>query len=177
MKDDSVYVKVVSINVYGESVQSSAENGAVIQLVPDAPINLTNDASTTIDTLIRFTWQDGVSDGGNSIIDYTVYYDQGSDNYILLEAGVTTLFYQTSVVLTPGTTYAFKVFARNAVGSGDLSLPVSILAAKEPDAPLNLQNNPAVTTAYQVGLTWQEGAYNGGSAVVDYELSYKLTTS
>ena len=56
IKDESVYAKIISVNVYGESVHSSAGNGAVIQLVPDAPISLTNDPTTTIDTLIRFTW-------------------------------------------------------------------------------------------------------------------------
>lgn len=50
-------------------------SGAVIQYVPDAPVSLTNDPLTTIDTTIRFTWADGVSDGGTSVIDYTVYYD------------------------------------------------------------------------------------------------------
>ena len=56
IKDDSVYAEIISVNVYGSSVYSSAGNGAVIQLVPDAPIVLTNDPSTTTDTLIRFTW-------------------------------------------------------------------------------------------------------------------------
>jgi len=56
IKDESVYAKIISVNVYGSSVYSSAGNGAVIQLVPDAPLNLTNDPTTTIDTLIRFTW-------------------------------------------------------------------------------------------------------------------------
>jgi hypothetical protein len=32
---------------------------------------------------------------------------------------------------------------------------------------------PAITTAYQIGLVWTEGAYNGGSVVLDYELVYK----
>jgi hypothetical protein len=35
---------------------SDAGNGAVIQLVPDAPVDLANDPLTTIDTLIRLTW-------------------------------------------------------------------------------------------------------------------------
>lgn len=58
------------------------------------------------------------------------------------------------------------------MGSSADSAVVSILAAKLPDAPLNLANVPAVTTAYQVGLTWEEGAYNGGSAVIDYTVSF-----
>ena len=43
IKDESVYAEIISVNVYGSSVYSTAGNGAVIQLVPDAPLNLTND--------------------------------------------------------------------------------------------------------------------------------------
>lgn len=75
VKDDVVYAKIISINVYGDSVISDAGAGAVIQLVPDAPVSLTNDPLTTIDSTIRFTWSDGASDGGTGVIDYTVYYD------------------------------------------------------------------------------------------------------
>lgn len=155
---------------------SDPGNGAVIQLVPDAPVNLADDPLTTSDVQIRFTWQDGASDGGIAVQDYTVFYDQGNGNYIEVESGVTTQYY-LKTDLTPGTTYAFKVQARNAVGFSLDSQEVSILAAKIPEAPINLANNVAITTAYQIGLTWDQGVYNGGSAVIDYRLSYKESTS
>jgi hypothetical protein len=52
------------------------------------------------------------------VLDFDVYYDQGSATaeFVLLSAGVTTLYYQTSVSLTPGDTYSFKITARNTVG-------------------------------------------------------------
>jgi hypothetical protein len=61
--------------------------------VPDTPISLANDPLTTTDTVIRFTWSDGSSDGGTSVIDYTVYYDQGSSTFVELESGVLTEYY------------------------------------------------------------------------------------
>ena len=90
---------------------------------------------------------DGASDGGTSVIDYTVYYDQGTDSFVELESGVLTQYYLTTVSLTPGTTYKFKVTARNSVGSSLDSEVVEILAAKIPDVPVNLQNNAAATTS------------------------------
>lgn len=54
---------------------SQVGDGAVIQNVPDAPVSLADDPTTTSDVQIRFTWSDGASDGGTSVIDYTVYYD------------------------------------------------------------------------------------------------------
>ena len=41
-----------------------------------------------------------------------------------------------------------------------------------PDAPRNLVNVPAITTATQIGLSWDIGSANGGTPVIDYSLSY-----
>ena len=96
---------------------------------------------------------------------------------MLLNGAVIDRFYTTTVTLNPGTTYAFKVKARNTVGASEFSQPVSILAAKVPDAPINLANLPLVTTAYQVGISWSQGAYNGGKSVIDYTVSFKNAAS
>jgi len=95
VKDDSVTVKIISQNVYGDSILSVAGVGAVIQLVPDAPINFANDPLTTTDLVIRFTWTEGASNGGTAVIDYDVYYDQGSATatYVVLAEAVTTTYY------------------------------------------------------------------------------------
>jgi len=50
---------------------------------------------------------------------------------------------------------------------------VSILVARVPDAPLNLADVAIITNAYQVGLNWQDGTYNGASIVLDYRVSFK----
>jgi hypothetical protein len=151
-------------------VPSTEGNNAVIQLVPEPPINLANDPLTTTDIVIRFTWDEGLNNGGVPVLDYDVYYDQGSQvgSFILLEEAVLTKYYQTTITLTPGETYSFKVTSRNTVGDSDLSDAIAILAAKPPDAPLNLAEVPGLTTAYQVGLLWNDGVYDGASPVIDY---------
>ena len=55
-----------------------------------------------------------------------------------MQSGVTLTSYTTTVSLTPGVTYSFKVTARNTVGSSSESEILSVLAAKLPDAPINL---------------------------------------
>jgi len=50
--------------------------------------------------------------------------------FIELQPEVTQTNYQTSVVLTAGATYRFKVKARNSVGFSAYSADISILAAK-----------------------------------------------
>lgn len=41
-----------------------------------------------------------------------------------------------------------------------------------PDAPLNLANNAGLTSAQQIGLTWSQGLYNGGTPVISYSLFF-----
>ena len=90
VKGDSVYVKIISVNVYGDSNYSEEANGAVIQYVPDAPISLTNNILSTNAYQIMFTWSQGLSNGGTEVIDYNVYYDQGLGIYVLIADKLTT---------------------------------------------------------------------------------------
>jgi hypothetical protein len=147
-------VKVIAINVYGESDYSEIGEGAVIKLRPDAPINLENDPAITDAFSIAFTWIEGASDGGTPVIDFDIYYDKAVGDWELLETGVPTLFYQSSVGLIPDQIYSFKVMARNSVGYSPLSEPVSIRAARVADPPEHLVNVPDITTAYQIGVVW-----------------------
>lgn len=41
-----------------------------------------------------------------------------------------------------------------------------------PDAPINLANNPLVTKSNQIGFTWSAGAANGGTPVIDYRINF-----
>jgi hypothetical protein len=63
---------VQSRNSYGLS-NSSASLSLLCAWVPNPPI-LSNDNTTTSDTVIRITWVNGSNDG-SEILDYTVYYD------------------------------------------------------------------------------------------------------
>ena len=69
-----------------------------------------------------------MEDGGTIVLDYEISFDQGIDTWSIIAYGVTEQQY-TIVGLTAGTTYKFKVSARNDFGQSDYSSPVSILAA------------------------------------------------
>jgi hypothetical protein len=38
--------------------------------------------------------------------------------------------------------------------------------------PEDLQNDPAITNAVQIGLTWQNPTFDGGSELIDYRIWY-----
>ena len=140
---------------------------------PDPPISLANVQLTTTTTKIGLTWSAGSENGGTPVIDYRISWDQGTSSYVVLASGISTTSYTTSVALTPNTVYKFKVESRNSFGfSTALSNEATIRAASLPDAPLSLAKNVAVMASGTVGLTWSQGAYDGGSPVLDYRISY-----
>lgn len=106
---DSVFAVVSASNVYGESADSEAGNGATILQVPSAPVNLAFDPDVTTKSVIGITWNNGISTGGSPILDYKIYYDQAINSYVLLAEGILAREYVTDVVLTAGATYRFKV--------------------------------------------------------------------
>lgn len=59
--------------------------------------------------------------------------------------------------------------AYSTAGNGAVILTV-------PDAPVSLQNNAAVTNSARVGIVWSAGASNGGTAVIDYRVSWDAGT-
>jgi hypothetical protein len=196
--NEEVWVKIVAVNFYGESPISDAGNNGLVKLVPDAPIALFNDHLVTDHTQIKLYWQEGLSNGGLVVEDYAIYYDQGSSNtpvfsgsdsdFVLLTQDVLTSYYTTEATLTNDVYYTFKVSARNDVGFSLLSAPITILCAKKPDAPVTLEDVPAVysvngliesgiTTANQIGLTWQNGVFDGGSPVLDFRVSIRVNAA
>jgi hypothetical protein len=113
---------VSAINAYGESALSEIGGGALMVVVPDAPTNLQNVVAITLDDRIGVSFDEGVNNGGTSVIDYELYFDSGLNNdvYTLLATGLTEREY-TATGLYSGTTYRFKAKARNSVGFSDLS--------------------------------------------------------
>lgn len=64
------------------------------------------------------------------------------------------------------------MLATNDIGNSPLSDPFLIVAATYPDAPDNLARSNALTTLSVLSITWEDGASNGGSAILDYRISY-----
>jgi len=45
-----------------------------------------------------------------------------------------------------------------------------------PDAPVNLENVPSITTGSQIGLVWKDGAIDGGADILDYTITWDRAT-
>lgn len=45
-----------------------------------------------------------------------------------------------------------------------------------PDPPVNLRDNPPVTTAYVAGMLWDDPTSTGGAPIIDYKITYDQST-
>ena len=138
MLADLVRAKVDATNVKGTSDQSAVGGSATIIQVPDAPLTLTENTSERTPTSLGLQWTAGNSNGGSAILDYRVQSREAGGTYSdLVTVDANTLSY-VATSLTSGTTYEFRMFARNQFGDSLPSSELQLLAAYIPDVPTNV---------------------------------------
>jgi hypothetical protein len=79
------------------------------------------------------------SNGGDSITDYKVYWDQAMDTYIVIGSSTAGLTNFVKALAADGSnagkTYNFKISALNSVGESPLSDAYAVVASTIPDPP------------------------------------------
>lgn len=136
--------------------------------IPDEPTDLSNVQVDTTASQIGLSWAPPLFNGGSNVIDYKIWYDNGSSGStfdVVVENIVAANYIVTG--LTKGQTYQFKVQARNIYGFSAMSNTVSILAAQIPEIPA------APTTTFDSGvvtISWTPPD-NGGSEIILYSVT------
>ncbi len=130
---------------------------------PSAPRGLVASAG---DTKVLLTWAQPTTDGGSTIINYTIYRGTNKgDEIFLTELGNTLEFVDTG--LTNGQRYYYMVSAKNAVGEGPKSNNANAIPATVPGKPTNLS---AIGSDCNIVLNWFPPLDNGGFPVTNYSI-------
>ncbi len=140
---------------------------------PDAPTSL---VATPASTQMALTWTAPAANGA-SITDYVVEYKLASEptTWSTFADGTSTSAFATVTGLTNGSSYNFRVSATNSVGTGAVSSTATgTPALAVPSAPVSLAATTG--TSSTVGLTWSAPITDGGAAVTDYVVEYKLAS-
>jgi hypothetical protein len=156
--------KVAAKNAIGTGAQSPASNVVTPRTVPGVPPFVSATAGAGSATV---TWTAPASNGGSAITGYDVTRYVGGVSQGTTSVDVAT---QTTVSgLTNGTTYTFRVAAKNVAGTGALSAASNaVIPVTVPSAPTNVS---AIGGDAQATVSWAAPGSNGGSAITGYEVT------
>src|SRR3972149_1179149 len=144
--------------------------------VPNSPAGLTATATSPIQ--IDLVWNAPTNDGGSPITGYKIDVKTGTGEYVTLKdnTGSTARIY-THAERTPGTTYTYKVYAINSVGTSGpsieaLATPTVIstppVTKTKPSQPTSLV--ATATSQNQINLSWKVPSNNGGEPITGYKI-------
>jgi hypothetical protein len=155
--------RVAATNAIGTSAQSTDSNPVTPGTLPDAPTSVSATAGAGQATV---NWSTPASDGGRPITGYAV------TRYVAGVAQGTTnvgAVIQTIVGgLTNGTSYTFRVAAKNVTGTGAQSTDSNVVMPRTlPDAPTSVTTTPGPS---QATVSWSAGS-DGGSAITGYDVT------
>ena len=161
--------RIRAVNAMGQGFWSSEASATTGIDAPEAVDDLAATAASA--TAIDLKWT-APGNGGSSITSYRLERKTGTADYTLVSLSIkadATSYADSS--LAPGTAYAYRIRAVNAVGSGAWSNePAAATPAIAPEAVDDLAATAASATA--IDLKWTAPG-NGGSSITSYDLERK----
>ncbi len=165
--------QVASTNAVGNSAFSNV-SGPITPVAPaSAPLAFVAVAGNA---QVDLSWTIPASDGGSAITDYQIESSlNGGGSWTVVADAVSTATSATLTGLVNGTTYTYRVAAITSYGLGAWSTPSS------PVTPMTVPTAPTALAGVRgdssVALTWTAPANNGGAAITDAVVEFRLTTS
>jgi Tol biopolymer transport system component len=146
---------------------TSAPASATVVTVAGAPASVT---ATAGNASANVTWNAPASDGGSPITGYAVTPYMGTVAQASISVGTATATLVSG--LTNGTTYTFKIAARNAAGTGPESAASNPVTPAAPPAAATAPGAPAAPNASagsaSATVSWTAPASDGGSVITGY---------
>jgi len=166
----SYVFRVTAINAAGSGTPSAASAVLTPVTVPGAPTGV---VATAGDSQATLSWAPPASTGGSPITDYVVEYKRLSDaNWTTFARSPSTTPGVLVTGLTNGFNYEFRVTAKNAQGLGTPSAKSNGVTVRGlPGAPTGVTGTRGDS---QVTVTWTAPTNNGGAAITDYLVEYRL---
>ena len=148
--------RVAAMNSFGLGRWSDTVTAVTRVVAPGAPTNV---IATSYAIHTQVVWKAPVSDGGAMISGYLVEVSTDQATWTELASSVTHRSY-LHVGVTIGTTYYYRVRARNSIGLGMPSDTASVTArvTHTPSAPLNLA---ASAHGITITLSWNRPQFDG----------------
>ncbi|XP_037307899.2 titin-like isoform X1 [Pungitius pungitius] len=176
LKGNEYLFRVRAVNKYGEGETLESEPVKAVDpfTIPSAPteVEVTN---VTIEAM-TICWKRPASDGGSQISGYIIERreKQGVRWVRVNKKPVYDLRVKASG-LHQGCEYEFRVFAENAAGLSEPSLPCPLTLADDPKFLPSPPAKPTIidSSSSSITLTWNKPLFDGGAAVTGYKVEFR----
>ncbi len=151
------------------------ENTTVLAATaPDVPAGVS--ATAVSPTQITLIWSAPINNGGSPVTAYKIEFKSGSGSYATLVASQSSTNY-SHTGLTTDTTYSYKIYAINSVGTSVASTEIAATPTASsigalPGAPTGLVATAISPT--QVSLSWTAPANTGGYPITGYKIEFRV---
>jgi len=168
--------RIAAINARGASAWSADSAVVVPSSAPNAPVNLSvltpYNPATNTGGIVALRWT-APANNGSLIIDYIIQRKENVQNSSFVQVAVVKSPAVTaSIPSTNGTSYVFKVAARNAKGIGPFSLDSAVVT---PSIRPSVCPPPICTRGFgQATLNWSPPTSNGGAAITNHIVQRKI---
>ncbi|XP_026167372.1 titin-like [Mastacembelus armatus] len=179
LKGNEYLFRVRAVNKYGEGENLESEPIKAMDpfTTPSAPTNVEVTSATTDSMTI--CWKRPVSDGGSRISGYIIEKreKQGIRWVRVNKKPVYDLRVKASG-LREACEYEFRVFAENAAGLSEPSLPCPLTLAEDPKFLPSPPAKPTIidSSRSSITLSWNKPLFDGGAPVTGYKVEFRKST-
>ncbi|XP_034443525.1 titin-like [Hippoglossus hippoglossus] len=179
LKGNEYLFRVRAVNKYGEGETLESEPIKAVDPfnVPSAPMDV--EVTSATNESMTICWKRPNSDGGSRISGYIIERreKQGVRWVRVNKKPVYDLRVKASG-LHEGCEYEFRVFAENAGGISEPSLPCPLTLAEDPTFLPSPPAKPIIVDSSRssISLSWNKPLFDGGAAVTGYKVEFRKST-
>lgn len=179
LKRNEYLFRVRAVNKYGEGEILESEPVKAMDpfTVPSPPIDVEVTSATSESMTI--SWKRPVSDGGSRISGYIIEKrEKHGVRWVRVNKKTVYDLRVKASGLHDGCEYEFRVFAENAAGLSEPSVPSPLALAEDPKFLPSPPPKPAITDSSKsaITLTWNKPLFDGGAPITGYKVEFKKTT-
>ncbi|XP_061891550.1 titin-like [Entelurus aequoreus] len=176
LRGNEYLFRVRGVNKYGEgeTLESDPIKAADPFTIPCAPTDVEVTSATS--DAMTICWKRPISDGGSRISGYIVEKreKQGVRWLCVNKKTVYDLRFKASG-LHEGCEYEFRVFAENAAGISEPSLPCPLTMAEDPTFLPSPPTKPIIidSSKSSITLSWNKPLFDGGAPIIGYKVEFR----
>eukprot|EP00064_Thunnus_orientalis_P001214 superscaffoldBa00000081_g1216 len=179
LKGNEYLFRVRAVNKYGEgeTLESEPIKATDPFTIPSAPIDV--EVTSVTSEVMTICWKRPASDGGSRISGYIIEKrEKHGVRWVRVNKKPVYDLRVKASGLHEGCEYEFRVFAENAAGLSEPSMPCQLTLAEDPKFLPSPPAKPTIidSSRSSITLSWNKPLFDGGATVTGYKIEFRKST-